>query len=112
MLCDHRILNCVNNKMLEHDWLLTALIYALIGSFRSKLSDMTCPISNIWQTFLAGTGSGGISDTGSVKALGAGSDTFGLFPFPSGAAATGAYLETSGHTSGTTFVAGFSFGLR
>ena len=33
--------------MLEHDWLLTALIYALIGCFRSKLSDLTCPITNI-----------------------------------------------------------------
>ena len=38
--------NCVNNKMLEHDWLLTALIYALIGCFISKLSDLTCPITN------------------------------------------------------------------
>ena len=28
--------NCVNNKMLKYDWLLTALIY---GFFRSKLSD-------------------------------------------------------------------------
>ena len=25
------VVNCVNDKMLEHDWLLTALIYALIG---------------------------------------------------------------------------------
>ena len=25
---------CVNDKILEHDWLLTALIYGLIGSFR------------------------------------------------------------------------------
>ena len=39
--------NCVNNKMLEYDWLLTALIYGLIGCFRSKLSDLTCPITNI-----------------------------------------------------------------
>ena len=31
--------DCVNNKMLEHDWLLTALIYAIIGCFRSNLSD-------------------------------------------------------------------------
>ena len=31
--------SCVNNKMLEHDWLLTALIYAFIDCFRSKLSD-------------------------------------------------------------------------
>ena len=31
--------NCVNNKMLERDWLFTALIYALIGCFRSELSD-------------------------------------------------------------------------
>ena len=38
---------CVNNKMLEHDWLLTALIYALIGCFRYKQSDLTCPITNI-----------------------------------------------------------------
>ena len=33
--------------MLEHDWLLTALIYGLIGCFRSKLSDLTCLITNI-----------------------------------------------------------------
>ena len=31
--------NCVINKRLEHDWLLTALIYGLIGCFSSKLSD-------------------------------------------------------------------------
>ena len=41
------VYNCVNNKMLERDWLLTALMYALIGCFRSKLSDLTCPITNI-----------------------------------------------------------------
>jgi len=34
--------------MLEHDWLLTALIYTLIGCFRSKLSDLTCSITKIW----------------------------------------------------------------
>ena len=39
--------NCVNNNMLEHYWLLTGLIYALIGCFRSRLSDLTCPITNI-----------------------------------------------------------------
>ena len=39
--------SCVNNKMLEHEWLLTALIYGLIGCFRSKLSDLTCPITKI-----------------------------------------------------------------
>ena len=33
--------------MLEYDWLLTALIYGLIGCLRSKLSDLTCPITNI-----------------------------------------------------------------
>ena len=33
--------------MLEYDWLLTALIYGLIGCFRSKLSDLTCPITNV-----------------------------------------------------------------
>ena len=32
--------------MLEYDWFLTALIYGLIGCFRSKLSDLTCPITN------------------------------------------------------------------
>ena len=37
----------VNNKMLEHDWLLTALIYRLIGCLRSKLFDLACPITNI-----------------------------------------------------------------
>ena len=36
------ISNCVNNKILEHSWLLTALIYALM-----KLSDLTCPSTNI-----------------------------------------------------------------
>ena len=41
------ITNCVNNKILEYDWLLTALIYSLIGCFRSKLSNWTCPITNI-----------------------------------------------------------------
>ena len=41
------IVNCVNNKMLEYDWLLTGLIYGLIGCFRSKLSDFTCLITNI-----------------------------------------------------------------
>ena len=36
--------------MLEHDWLLTALIYTLIiiGCFRSKLSDLTHPITKIF----------------------------------------------------------------
>ena len=38
---------CVNNKMLEYDWSLAALIYGLIGCFRSKLSDLTCPTTNI-----------------------------------------------------------------
>ena len=33
--------------MLKHDWLLTALIYDLIGCFRSKLSDLTCPITSV-----------------------------------------------------------------
>ena len=32
---------CVNNKMLEYDWLLTALNLVLIGCFMSKLSDLT-----------------------------------------------------------------------
>ena len=39
--------DCVNNKMLEYDWLLTALICGSISRFRSKLSDLTCPITNI-----------------------------------------------------------------
>ena len=39
--------NCVNNKMFVYDWLLTVLIYGLIGSFKSKLSDLTCPIKSI-----------------------------------------------------------------
>ena len=39
--------NCVNNKMLEYDWLLTAVIFGLIGCFWSKLSDLTCAITNI-----------------------------------------------------------------
>ena len=38
---------CVNNKMLECDWLLRALIYGIIGCFRSKLSNLTCPITTI-----------------------------------------------------------------
>ena len=33
--------------MIEYDWLLTALIYGLIGCFRSKLSDLTYSITNI-----------------------------------------------------------------
>ena len=37
----------VNNNMLGYDWLLTALIYGLIGCFKSKLSDLICPITNI-----------------------------------------------------------------
>ena len=41
-------LDCVNvNNMLKYDWLLTALIYGLIGCFRSKLSDLTCSITNV-----------------------------------------------------------------
>ena len=40
-------LSWVNNKMLEYDWLLTTLIYGLISCFRSKLSDLTCLITNI-----------------------------------------------------------------
>ena len=32
--------------MLEYYWFLTALIYGLIGCFRSKLSDLTCLITN------------------------------------------------------------------
>ena len=34
--------------MLEYDWLLLALIYCLIGCFKSKLSDLTCPIMITW----------------------------------------------------------------
>ena len=33
--------------MFEYDSLLTTLIYGFIGCFRSKLSDLTCPITNI-----------------------------------------------------------------
>jgi len=45
---NHHHNNCVNNKMHEYDWLLTALIYGSIGFFRSKLSDMYCliPLAN------------------------------------------------------------------
>ena len=35
------------NPRSEYDWLLTALIYGLIDCFRSTLSDLTCPITNI-----------------------------------------------------------------
>ena len=45
--CYYYCHNCVNNKILEHDWLLAALIYGLIGSFGPKLSDLTHPITNI-----------------------------------------------------------------
>ena len=38
---------CVNNRILEYNWLLTALIYGLIGCFGSKLSDLASPITNI-----------------------------------------------------------------
>ena len=34
------------NKLPEYDWLLTVLIYGLIGCFRSKVSDLTRPIPN------------------------------------------------------------------
>ena len=37
--------------MLEYDWLITTLIYGLIAFFRSKLSDLTCPITNICDDF-------------------------------------------------------------
>ena len=42
------MVNCVNNKMHEYDWLLTALIYGSIGFLRSKLSDFSCliPLAN------------------------------------------------------------------
>ena len=40
-------INCGNNKMLEYDWLLSSLIYGLFSCFRSKLPDLTCPITNI-----------------------------------------------------------------
>lgn len=49
-------------------------------------------------TGVAGTRSAGVSDTGSVKVVGAGSDTFGLFPFPSGVAGKGPCLATPGLT--------------
>jgi len=39
--------NCVNNNRLEHEWLLKALTYGLIGCFSSKLSNLTCLITNI-----------------------------------------------------------------
>ena len=42
----YEIYNCVSHKMLKYDSLLTALIYGLIGCFGSKLSDLTCPITN------------------------------------------------------------------
>ena len=42
-----KLINRVINKMLEYDWLFTALNYGLIGCFRSKLSDLTCPITYI-----------------------------------------------------------------
>ena len=32
--------------MLKYDWLLTALIYALIGYFRAKLPDFTFRFQN------------------------------------------------------------------
>ena len=43
----HTTIQGVSIKMLEYDWLLAALIYSLIDCFRSKLSDLTCPITNI-----------------------------------------------------------------
>ena len=39
--------NCVSNKILEYDWLLTAPYLWLNWLFQSKLSDLTCPITNI-----------------------------------------------------------------
>ena len=41
------IFKCVNNKMLEYLWLLTALSYGINGCLRSKLSDLTSPIKDI-----------------------------------------------------------------
>lgn len=40
--------NFVHNKILEHEWLLTALICDLNGYFQSKLSDFpfTCPMTS------------------------------------------------------------------
>ena len=43
--CYYYYYNCVNNKMLEYDWLLRAFTFGLIGCFRSKLSASTCPIT-------------------------------------------------------------------
>ena len=40
-------LDYVNNRMLKHDWLVTALIYGLMGCFRSKLSNLTCLITSV-----------------------------------------------------------------
>ena len=34
--------------MIEYDWLLTALSYGLIACFMAKKSDLTCPITNIY----------------------------------------------------------------
>ena len=44
--------NCINSKMLEHDWLLAALIYGLIGFFRSKLNSIFITIVGI-ELFIA-----------------------------------------------------------
>lgn len=60
----------------------------------------------------AGTGSGGISDTGSEEVLVAGSGRFGLFSFGSGAAATGYSLATSDGTFWAVLETDCSLGLR
>ena len=57
--------NCVNNKMLKHDWLLTALIYPLIGCLRSKLSDLARPIT----TFVIGQAKSDSEATNKNEAL-------------------------------------------
>ena len=44
---DHYNSNCVDNKMLKYDRLLTAFICGLVGYFRSKLRNFSCPITSI-----------------------------------------------------------------
>lgn len=61
---------------------------------------------------IAGTGSGGISDTGAEQVLVTGSGKFALFSFRSGTAAIGCSLATSEGTSSSVLETDCSLGLR
>ena len=47
-------MNCVNNKMHEYDWLLTAIIYGLIAVITVEPTDKIPFVYNCLQTRLRG----------------------------------------------------------